>query len=78
MSDPSEIAKRIQSIVNTLEQKKADVERIQSDMNRFNIMLGKSIEALQQTRRQLSTELGKLDPEGFAWISERAREEVPA
>jgi len=68
-NETSEIVKRIQSIVTTLDQKKADVERIRSDMNRLNIILGKSLEALQQARRQLVVELAKLDPEGFEWVN---------
>ena len=69
MSDPSEVAKRIQSIVTTLEQRKNDLDRIASDIARMNIAFENAMKSVRQTRIHLATELGKLDPGGFAQLS---------
>lgn len=65
MADPSEAAKRIQSIVNTLEQKKSDVNRAHAAMNSLKMTLEQAENGLEQTRKQLVKELEKLDPEYF-------------
>lgn len=61
----SDGAQRVQSLLQSLEQKKDDVSRATSDINRSRIVLEGAARALNGIRQQLLAELTKLDPEGF-------------
>lgn len=73
---PPEVVKRIQGLLETLDQKKSEVTRLDQDMNRMKLALGEATKALDNTRRQLLVELQKLDegiPEMLEASSVRAR-----
>ena len=61
--EASETLKRITSIITTLEQKRGDLLKAESDLNRLTLMKEKIEKDLSQVRRQLVVEISKLDPE---------------
>lgn len=60
---PAEAIARIKSILDSLAQKRDEVEKLTSDMNRVTIMKEKSEKAVDSLRIQLFAELKKFDPD---------------
>jgi len=76
-TEQTEIQKRIAGIIGTLQQKRADFEKAQSDINRLFLIRDKTEEDLSQVRRQLMVEILKLDP-AMQFFEKEAREAVNA
>ena len=68
---PAEAIARIKSILDSLAQKREELDKATSDMNRVAIMRDRAEVALVSLRVQLFAELKKFDPN-----LEFAREEV--
>ncbi len=58
---PTEQAKRIQKIVETLDQKVAEATKVGLDLNSMKLALERVTKELDQVRQHLATELAKLD-----------------
>ena len=62
MSEQSEAVKRIQSVLTTMEQKRADVDKAVAGINQLQIVKERAELALQNARIQLAAEIKKFDP----------------
>lgn len=70
---PAETSARIKSILDSLAQKREELDKVVSDKLRLAIIEEKAEKAIQSLRTQLIAELKKFDPD-----LEFAREEVAA
>ena len=59
---PAEISARIKSVLDSLAQKREELDKVRSDELRLTIIKGKAEKAVQSLRVQLRAELRKFDP----------------
>ena len=59
---PAEISARIKSVLDSLAQKREELDKVRSDELRLTIIKEKGEKAVQSLRAQLLAELKKFDP----------------
>ncbi len=62
MEKPSEVSARVKSVLDSIAQKREELEKISSDQMRLGIMAEKAEKAMASLRVQLLAELKKFDP----------------